>query len=140
MEKEQDIQVGAQTDVVQDVDASASYREQMGIYAASSANGSAGGSTLGAGIVLIIFAIAIVVFLWIGSGLVAHHAKEQGAFTLRESILDSAMQCFAIEGCYPANLKYLEDNYGLSVNNEEYSVVYEAFASNVLPSVVVKPR
>ena len=50
------------------------------------------------------------------------------------------MQCAAVEGAYPASLKYLEEHYGLIVNHSDYAVTYEAFASNVPPSVVVVPR
>ena len=97
-------------------------------------------SDLGVGVVLIVFAMALIVALWVGAGIVGHQAHEQGAHTLRQSIIDAAMQCFAIEGSYPVDLDYLEENYGLSINTEEYSVIYEAFASNVLPSVVVKAK
>ena len=50
------------------------------------------------------------------------------------------MQCCAIEGSYPASLQHLEDSYGLAINHDEYIVTYEAFADNVVPSVVVVPR
>lgn len=52
----------------------------------------------------------------------------------------AAMQCAAVEGAYPARLSYLEEHYGLIVNHQDYAVTYEAFASNVPPSVVVVPR
>ena len=67
-------------------------------------------------------------------------SREQGAASLRESILSSALQCCAIEGAYPQSLQYLEDNYGLTVNHQDYIISYEAFASNLMPSVVVTPR
>ena len=57
-----------------------------------------------------------------------------------QSALSAAMQCAAVEGAYPASLKYLEEHYGLIVNHSDYAVTYEAFASNVPPSVVVVPR
>ena len=56
------------------------------------------------------------------------------------AVLDAAMQCAAVEGAYPARLSYLEEHYGLIVNHQDYAVTYEAFASNVPPSVVVVPR
>lgn len=60
--------------------------------------------------------------------------------TTRNSILNAAMQCCAIEGSYPLSLEYLEDNYGVHVNDDLYFVNYEAFASNVMPSVSVTVR
>lgn len=65
---------------------------------------------------------------------------EQGALTVREAILDSAIQCAAIEGSYPSELSYLEQNYGLSIDYDNYIVIYDCFASNSVPGVSVVPR
>ena len=51
----------------------------------------------------------------------------------------SALQCYVVEGTYPPNLAYLEDNYGLTVNQEDFVVEYRAFSSNLPPSVTVVP-
>ena len=56
------------------------------------------------------------------------------------AILNSAKQCCAIEGSYPASLEHLESDYGLRVNRDDYVITYEVFAENILPSVVVVPR
>ena len=66
--------------------------------------------------------------------------REQGAAAVRDTVLDAAMQCCAIEGAYPSSLDYLEREYGLRVNHDDYVITYEAFAGNVMPSVVVVPR
>ena len=52
----------------------------------------------------------------------------------------SALQCYAVEGAYPPDLQYLEDNYGLQVNKKDFYVTYEAFASNLPPTVRVTVR
>lgn len=67
-------------------------------------------------------------------------AREQGAAALRESIINAAKQCCAIEGSYPATLEHLEEHYGVVVNDDDYVVSYESFADNVMPTVVVTPR
>ena len=67
-------------------------------------------------------------------------ARDQGVTTLRESIIDAALQCCAVEGSYPASLKHLEEHYGLTVNESDYIVSYEWLGDNVPPSVVVKVR
>lgn len=65
---------------------------------------------------------------------------EQEANSVRQAVLDTAMQCCAIEGSYPSSLEYLEENYGLVVDRENYIVDYVAFADNVVPSVAVIAR
>lgn len=88
---------------------------------------------LAALVVVVILAFAALPFLH-------QNLKEQGAEALRQSILSTAMQCCAVEGAYPSSLRHLEEEYGLSINTEDYQVTYEVFAANVVPSVVVVPR
>ena len=66
--------------------------------------------------------------------------EDSGAAAIREAVQRSALQCYVVEGVYPPNLQYLEDNYGLQVNAEDYYVHYEAFASNLPPNVKVINR
>ena len=66
--------------------------------------------------------------------------EDSGAAAIREAVRRSALQCYAVEGVYPPNLRYLEENYGLQVNTEDYYISYEAFASNLPPTVKVVGR
>lgn len=88
--------------------------------------------------------IAVVCAVLIGLVLLLNtvfsNSREQGAVSIRNTILNAAMQCAAIEGSFPTNLSYLEDNYDLRVNHDDYVVIYEVLGSNVLPSIVVIPR
>lgn len=65
--------------------------------------------------------------------------REEGAVAIRELVEGAARQCYAVEGVYPPNLAYLEDHYGIRINKKDYFVNYDAFASNVPPSVLVTP-
>ncbi len=71
---------------------------------------------------------------------VAGALREQGAASVRDAVLRAAAQCCAVEGSYPHTLSHLEEHYGLTVNHDDYAITYEAYASNVAPSVVVVPR
>ena len=66
--------------------------------------------------------------------------SEEGAVAIEDAVRRSALQCYAVEGVYPPDLAYLEENYGLQVNTRDYYVTYEAFASNVAPNVIVTPK
>lgn len=68
------------------------------------------------------------------------HSLEQGALSVKEAVLESAIQCAAIEGSYPSELSYLEEKYGLNINHNDYVVMYICFSSNNVPSVSVVPR
>ena len=67
-------------------------------------------------------------------------ARTQGVASLRESIVEAAVQCCAVEGSYPSSIQHLEDDYGLVVNRDDYVVQYEYLGDNVPPSVVVRVR
>ena len=70
----------------------------------------------------------------------AGNLGEEGAAAISEAIRRSALQCYAVEGVYPPDLAYLEDNYGLKVNTRDFYITYDAFASNLPPTVVVQPK
>lgn len=59
---------------------------------------------------------------------------------LKSAIEQSARQCYVVEGAYPPDLKYLEDNYGVKVNTNDFYITYDAFASNMAPNVIVTPK
>ena len=63
--------------------------------------------------------------------------SDNSATAIRAAVQRSALQCYAVEGAYPPDLQYLEDNYGLQVNTQDFYVTYEAFASNLPPTVRV---
>ena len=80
-------------------------------------------------------AISIGLFMFIQSAL-----REQTAQSMRQAIVSSALECYAIEGAFPASIGYLQDHYGLAVNDRDYLITYECYADNVAPSVMVVPR
>ena len=91
-------------------------------------------------IVAMVCAAMLALACWFGVGAIEDNLREQSALSLRNAILDGALQCCAIEGSYPSSLAYLEENYGLVINHDDYIITYEAFAQNIPPSVVVLPR
>ena len=88
-------------------------------------------------LVLAAVLIAAAVFAFAGN-----HRKDIGesAPAIQEAIQKAALQCYVVEGVYPPDLDYLRDNYGLQVNTDDYIVRYDAFASNLPPTVFVTSR
>lgn len=89
--------------------------------------------------VVLVFAI-IMLFSSVANSVILPMAKQNGCDAIRSAILNSSMQCCAIEGAYPPSLSYLERNYGLVVNHKDYVVTYECFAENIAPTVTVTLR
>ncbi|MBR3226085.1 MAG: hypothetical protein IKF78_12260 [Atopobiaceae bacterium] len=91
-------------------------------------------------LLILLGCVAVIAAIALAMRAAAVSAREQGAVALRQAILDAAIRCCAIEGSYPLSLDRLEQNYGLRVNHRDYIITYEAYASNMVPSVVVVPR
>ncbi len=92
------------------------------------------------GLVAVVVVVALAAAVFFFASFAQSGAREQAQLSLRESVLDAAKQCCAVEGSYPSTLSHLEEHYGLVVNHEDYVVNYEWLGDNVMPSVVVRRR
>jgi len=59
---------------------------------------------------------------------------------VRSAVHAAALTCYAVEGAYPQDLDYLQKHYGLAYDDEIYLVAYDAFASNIMPDIMVMVR
>lgn len=89
-------------------------------------------------LLLALLLLALLTVLCFGHS--GRDVSEEGAAAIRETVRRSALQCYVVEGVYPPDLQYLEENYGLQINTEDYLVVYDCFASNLPPSIRVIGR
>jgi len=79
---------------------------------------------------------ALLIFMSALSNLQSGRVSE-GRQQLEDAVRRSAVACYAAEGIYPPTLEYLEEHYGIQVDREQYTVMYEIFASNLMPDVTV---
>lgn len=56
------------------------------------------------------------------------------------AIRRAAVQCYALEGFYPADWSYLKERYGVAVDEERFIVHYAFIASNLIPDITVIAR
>ena len=85
----------------------------------------------------IIIIIVLIVYMYIAVDNAQRKSNEESYNILSDAIIRSAVQCYAIEGFYPPDIGYLENNYGLLVDHNKYFVSYIVFASNIIPEVQV---
>ena len=84
-----------------------------------------------------------IVFLLLALLFVLSLTSTAQSSAARESeVLDSALRraivtCYAVEGRYPPSLDYIAENYGVLVDETRYSVYYDAFAANIMPTLRV---
>ncbi len=88
--------------------------------------------------VLILVAV-LVIFVWFSNSLVNTNTAREKEI-LENAIDRSITQCYALEGMYPADLAYLEENYGLIYNKDQFFVSYEYIGGNLRPSITIIER
>ena len=87
----------------------------------------------------LVIVLVLIAFYFFSSNL-GEQTNSHGK-TIRENALTrSITQCYALEGSYPPNIKYLQDNYGLIYDSEEYFIDYQFIGSNLRPDVTVIER
>ena len=89
-------------------------------------------------IIPVILLLAVIAFLGVSGR--RRDVVDEGAAAIKAAVQREALQCYIVEGVYPPSLEYLEDNYGLKINHGSYYVTYNAFASNIPPTVIVSVR
>ena len=90
------------------------------------------------GVLLPILAAALIGWLFFtGLSDLDRGQSEQGVQQLEEALRRAAVSCYAAEGCYPTDVQYLRDNYGVQVDDKRYMVHYRVFAENLMPDISV---
>lgn len=84
--------------------------------------------------------VLIVIWLLVSVGNAEEASGKNRAEALKKSVMNGAALCYSIEGEYPRELKYLEENYGVNVSGDDYIVHYEYFGANISPTVTVIER
>ena len=78
--------------------------------------------------------------LFVAFGNIEKGSKAEQLKSLEMALRRSVVQCYALEGRYPPDLSYLEDNYGLQVNHDKYIVHYQNVGGNLLPEISIFPH
>ena len=91
-------------------------------------------------ILVILFFAAIIVWFSFGFKDIISSTKNEQLFEVTQSVKKAVVLCYSIEGSFPPDLEYLQDNYGLIINEDIYIVHYSVFASNIMPDIIVFSR
>lgn len=83
-----------------------------------------------------VFAALLVLFILLFSRVMRSNDAREEAL-VESTLRRAAVTCYAIEGKYPESLPYLCEHYSVAVDESRYSVRYEIFGSNVMPSITV---
>lgn len=93
--------------------------------------------TLGRYLIMPALMLAAVYILLVSAGNVNERQQAENLKQMEDSIHKAVLNCYAIEGSYPATLDYVEQYYGLQIDHDRYDVFYEVFAQNIMPEITV---
>ena len=89
-------------------------------------------------IICLVIAAALIFAVQRSSARSSQEEIRESIASIKDAVHKRALQCYVIEGAYPESLEYLEQNYGLTVNHDDYLIVYSVFAENQPPEVIVR--
>lgn len=84
-------------------------------------------------------AACILVFVFSLRSVGTRHGEE-GRQQLETALRRAAVACYAAEGVYPPTLEYLQEHYGVQIQEDRYLVFYDIFANNLMPDITVLER
>ena len=93
-------------------------------------------STLARYLIMPVLMMAAVYLLLVSAGNVNERQQAENLKQMEDTIHKAVLNCYAIEGSYPATLDYVE-HYGLQIDHDRYDVFYEVFAQNIMPEITV---
>lgn len=88
--------------------------------------------------ILSLLAVALVLAAFL-TGLHRFEADRaaQGRQQLEDTLRKTAAACYAAEGFYPPDVDYMCQHYGIQYDESQYAVMYDLFASNLMPDITV---
>ncbi|NCC42571.1 MAG: hypothetical protein EOM18_03090 [Clostridia bacterium] len=85
---------------------------------------------------LLIFVLIIFIF----QGAVTAFSKrsqEEQLDNLKQTLTQSVVHCYALEGTYPESLDYLKEHYDIVYDTDQFLVDYQPLGENIMPDITV---
>lgn len=64
-----------------------------------------------------------------------HRAEDKQQ--MEDALRRAAAACYAAEGIYPPDIEYMEEHYGIRIDDKHFVVKYDVIASNLMPDITV---
>ena len=96
-------------------------------------------STLAAVLLPVVAVLVLLFFFSALSNLTSGQAGEEKQ-QLEDALRRATVACYAAEGVYPPSLAYLQEHYGVQVNERRFIVDYQPIADNLMPDITIMER
>lgn len=88
----------------------------------------------------IVLFVGVAVWMLSGVRAASEASEEEGLRQAELSVRQAAVSIYALEGAYPESYEALKLSSGIAIDEEKYAVMYEIFASNIMPEITVVRR
>ncbi|MCC8122608.1 MAG: hypothetical protein LIO58_03620 [Oscillospiraceae bacterium] len=89
---------------------------------------------------MLLVAVAFLILLLAVSQFLSDRSENENYILLQRAVQRAAVECYALEGFYPTSLTYLEDHYGIAIEESAFFVDYQYVAANLMPDITILPR
>lgn len=96
-----------------------------------------GGTALLQNLLLLMLAVGVFLSFTLAVDNLDSGRSEKSLRQLEDALRRACVACYAAEGTYPSSLDYLEEHYGIQIDERRYTVHYTAFAENLMPDITV---
>ncbi|MDR0886810.1 MAG: hypothetical protein LBN22_10775 [Clostridiales Family XIII bacterium] len=87
--------------------------------------------------IFVLLAVAILVAIFPIAERVTRKSEAHRLKIATDAVVRSTVQCYALESRYPPTLEYLQDNYGLTLNEDKFIYHYAPIGVNMMPQIKV---
>ena len=89
------------------------------------------------GVLLPAAVICIILFFAAATNSLDGGRQGESLRQLNQALRRASVACYAAEGAYPPNLEYLQEHYGVQIDDTKYTVYYAVIADNLMPDITV---
>ncbi len=91
-------------------------------------------------LIIIVISIIIIIFGILTIQDISMNNATDRSEALENVLRQAAIHCYALEGSYPPDLYYLNEHYGIILDESQYYYFYDIQAANILPKIAVIKR
>lgn len=84
----------------------------------------------------LLFAAIVICVIWATRSIANGTSNEQKQY-LEDAVRRKAIYCYSVEGAYPEDVSYIEENYGLSYDEKSFYIGYRLHAANMMPDITI---
>lgn len=84
--------------------------------------------------------LLIAIFIYMVSSSTGENNDNQTEHYIEEAIRRASFQCYASEGSFPPDMEYIQKNYGIMFDSDDYIVDYQSRGGNLPPDIFVSKK